>query len=83
MNRKSKEIGKVHSEKVFNHKKSIETFEKNRLKIVKKAMRLFIKKGYAQSSMREISQVTGIASAEIALLVLLPIRVNSEVPLCL
>ena len=63
MNRKSKEIGKVHSEKVFNHKKSIETFEKNRLKIVKKAMRLFIKKGYAQSSMREISQVTGIDSS--------------------
>lgn len=63
MNRKSVEMGKVPSEKNFNHKKSMEAFEKKRLKIVKKAMRLFIKKGYAQSSMREISQVTGIDSS--------------------
>ncbi|MEE9913422.1 MAG: TetR/AcrR family transcriptional regulator [Deltaproteobacteria bacterium] len=63
MNRISTETGKIPSEKASNHKKSIETFEKKRLKIIKKAMRLFIKKGYAQSSMREISQVTGIDSS--------------------
>jgi AcrR family transcriptional regulator len=47
-------------EKTSSNKKRNDAFEKKKLKIIKKATRLFIKKGYAQSSMREISQVTGI-----------------------
>lgn len=35
-------------------------FQKRRLQIVKKATRLFAKKGYAQTTMREISKATGI-----------------------
>ncbi len=35
-------------------------FQKRRMQIVKKATRLFAKKGYAQTSMREISKATGI-----------------------
>ena len=35
-------------------------FQKRQMQIVKKAAKLFIKKGYAQTSMREISKATGI-----------------------
>lgn len=35
-------------------------FQKRQLQIVKKATKLFTKKGYAQTSMREISKATGI-----------------------
>ncbi len=35
-------------------------FQKRQLQIVKKAAKLFTKKGYAQTSMREISKATGI-----------------------
>jgi len=37
-----------------------ETIETRKSKIVKKATRLFIKKGYAQTTMRDISKATGI-----------------------
>jgi len=37
-----------------------ETVENRKTKIVKKATRLFIKKGYAQTTMRDISKSTGI-----------------------
>ena len=37
-----------------------ETVNKRKAKIVKKATRLFIKKGYAQTTMRDISKATGI-----------------------
>ncbi len=39
-------------------KKSL--FQKRQLQIVKKAAKLFMKKGYAQTSMRQISRATGI-----------------------
>ena len=35
-------------------------YQKRQLHILKKATQLFIKKGYAQTSMREISKATGI-----------------------
>jgi AcrR family transcriptional regulator len=35
-------------------------FQKRRMQIIKKAAKLFAKKGYAQTSMREISKATGI-----------------------
>ncbi|MFO7569923.1 MAG: TetR/AcrR family transcriptional regulator [Smithellaceae bacterium] len=40
--------------------KSSELFQKRQNKIIQKAMKLFIKQGYAQTSMREISRATGI-----------------------
>lgn len=41
-------------------RKSNDLFQKRQLQIIKKATQLFIKKGYAQTSMREISKATGI-----------------------
>jgi TetR/AcrR family transcriptional regulator, cholesterol catabolism regulator len=41
-------------------KKQSELFQKRQRQIVKKAIKLFMKKGYAQTSMREISRATGI-----------------------
>jgi AcrR family transcriptional regulator len=41
-------------------RKTNELFRKKQERIIKKATKLFMKKGYAQSSMREISKVTGI-----------------------
>ncbi len=38
----------------------ISLFQKRQLQIVKKAAKLFMKKGYAQTSMRQISKATGI-----------------------
>lgn len=35
-------------------------FQKRQMQIIKKATKLFMKKGYAQTSMREISKATGI-----------------------
>ena len=35
-------------------------FQKRQTQIIKKATKLFMKKGYAQTSMREISKATGI-----------------------
>ena len=35
-------------------------YQKRQMQIIKKATKLFIKKGYAQTSMREISKATGI-----------------------
>lgn len=37
-----------------------EVFQKRQLKIIKKAAKLFMKKGYDQTSMREIAKATGI-----------------------
>jgi len=41
-------------------RKNRELFQKRQLQIVKKASKLFMKKGYAQTSMRDISKATGI-----------------------
>lgn len=41
-------------------KKDNSLYQKRQLHILKKATKLFIKKGYAQTSMREISKATGI-----------------------
>jgi AcrR family transcriptional regulator len=41
-------------------KRSNDLFQKRRTQIIKKATKLFMKKGYAQTSMREISKATGI-----------------------
>jgi TetR/AcrR family transcriptional regulator, cholesterol catabolism regulator len=48
------------SELDSTRKKNNEPFRKKQLKIIKKATKLFTQKGYAQSSMREISKVTNI-----------------------
>ena len=40
--------------------KKINILQKRQLQIVKKPAKLFTKKGYAQTSMREISKATGI-----------------------
>jgi AcrR family transcriptional regulator len=41
-------------------KRTNEIFQKRQDQIIRKAAKLFMKKGYAQSSMREISKATGI-----------------------
>jgi len=41
-------------------RKTNDLFQKRQMQIIKKATQLFIKKGYAQTSMREISRATGI-----------------------
>ena len=41
-------------------KKNPELFQKKRLRIIKKSIKLFIKNGYAETSMRDISKATGI-----------------------
>jgi AcrR family transcriptional regulator len=41
-------------------KKNNDLFQKRQMQIIKKATKLFMKKGYAQTSMREISKATGI-----------------------
>jgi len=41
-------------------RKNNDLFQKRQMQIIKKATKLFIKKGYAQTSMREISKATGI-----------------------
>ncbi len=41
-------------------KKSKDLFQKRQAQIINKATRLFLKKGYAQTSMRDISRATGI-----------------------
>lgn len=41
-------------------RRSNDLFQKRQMQIIKKATQLFMKKGYAQTSMREISKATGI-----------------------
>jgi TetR/AcrR family transcriptional regulator, cholesterol catabolism regulator len=41
-------------------KRNNDLFQKRQMQIIKKATQLFMKKGYAQTSMREISKATGI-----------------------
>ena len=41
-------------------KRNNDLFQKRQMQIIKKATKLFMKKGYAQTSMREISKATGI-----------------------
>jgi AcrR family transcriptional regulator len=48
------------SDKGPSSRKKNDLFQKRQLQIVKKAAKLFMKKGYAQTSMREISKATGI-----------------------
>lgn len=51
---------KAASGKEAKPRKSNDLFQKRQMQIIKKATKLFIKKGYAQTSMREISKATGI-----------------------
>lgn len=48
------------SEKESKPKKNRELFQKRQMQIIQKATKLFMKKGYAQTTMREISKATGI-----------------------
>lgn len=48
------------SEKEDKPRKNNDLFQKRQMQIIKKATKLFMKKGYAQTSMREISKATGI-----------------------
>jgi AcrR family transcriptional regulator len=41
-------------------KRNKDLFYKRQMQIIKKATHLFMKKGYAQTSMREIAKATGI-----------------------
>lgn len=47
-------------EKELKPRKKNDLFKKRQMQILKKATKLFMKKGYAQTSMREISRATGI-----------------------
>lgn len=51
---------KTVSENEDTPKKSSDLFQKRQKQIIQKAMKLFMKQGYAQTSMREISRATGI-----------------------
>ena len=53
-------MGKTTSENDPAPKKQSDLFKKRQMQILKKATKLFMKKGYAQTSMREISRATGI-----------------------
>jgi len=46
--------------KELKPKKNKDLFEKRQMQIIQKANKLFMKKGYAQTTMREISKATGI-----------------------
>jgi len=47
-------------DKALRPKRSKDLFQKRQMQIINKATRLFLKKGYAQTSMRDISRATGI-----------------------
>lgn len=51
---------KPSSEPKSKPRKSNVLFQKRQMQIIKKATKLFMKKGYVQTSMREISKATGI-----------------------
>jgi len=51
---------KTASDKKHKPKKSKDLFQKRQTQIINKATQLFLKKGYAQTSMRDISRATGI-----------------------
>ena len=51
---------KTSSEPKSKPRKSNVLFQKRQMQIIKKATKLFMKKGYVQTSMREISKATGI-----------------------
>jgi AcrR family transcriptional regulator len=53
-------VGKKNSTKKTNQNGVEQIYSKKLLHIAEKSTKLFIKKGYAQSSMREISKVTGV-----------------------
>lgn len=53
-------VGKKASTKKTNQNGVEQIYSKKLLHIAEKSTKLFIKKGYAQSSMREISKVTGV-----------------------
>lgn len=57
--KKDKSDTGLNSETKSNQRQQ-KAFQKKRALIVKKASKLFIKKGYAQTSMRDISKATGI-----------------------
>ncbi len=48
------------SDKESKPRKNYDLFQKRQMQIIKKATKLFMKKGYSQTSMREISKATGI-----------------------
>jgi AcrR family transcriptional regulator len=51
---------KTAPDKELKPKRNNDLFQKRQMQIVNKATKLFMKKGYAQTSMREISKATGI-----------------------
>jgi AcrR family transcriptional regulator len=53
-------IKKTASDQETQPSKTSDLFQKRQMQIIKKATTLFMKKGYAQTSMREISKATGI-----------------------
>jgi len=53
-------VNKTGPETDSKPKKNKDLFQKRQMKIIQKATKLFMKKGYAQTTMREISKATGI-----------------------
>ncbi len=51
---------KTAADKKTKPRRNKDLFQKRQMQIIKKATQLFMKKGYAQTSMREISRATGI-----------------------
>jgi Transcriptional regulator len=51
---------KIASDNESKPRRNNDLFQKRQMQIIRKATKLFIKKGYAQTSMREISKATGI-----------------------
>jgi AcrR family transcriptional regulator len=51
---------KTTSDKEAKPRRNNDLFQKRQMQIINKATKLFMKKGYAQTSMREISKATGI-----------------------
>ncbi len=61
MNQKAKKIKmETNPTALVSKRKSSDLFRKNQLKIVKKATKLFMQQGYAQTSMRQIAKAAGI-----------------------
>lgn len=53
-------MGNATSKQDHETKKCSDLFKKRQMQIIKKATKLFMNKGYAQTTMREISKATGI-----------------------
>ena len=53
-------MGNATSKQDHETKKCSDLFKKRQMQIIKKATKLFMNKGYAQTTMRDISKATGI-----------------------